>query len=164
MSARLLPYALILPVRLFLCVFFLYPFVLIAQQGFSTGNGFALDNFHAVTGYWKFPISLTNTLMLAALVVPIQLALSLLMATMVTKMQKGRDLVLYIWTIPLGISDLAAGLIWLAIFDQSGYLNSMMSGFGLIYKPVSLLTYRIPASSFWRLPWRRSSVSPPSCW
>lgn len=144
MSARILPYLLILPVTLFLGVFFLYPFVLVAQQAFSTGAGFTLDNFRQVVGYWKFPISLKNTLLLAALVVPVQLALSLMMATMVTRMQKGRDLVLYIWTIPLGISDLAAGLIWLAIFEQSGFLNSMMSGLGLIERPIGFLTYQHP--------------------
>lgn len=144
MSARVLPYLLILPVTLFLCVFFLYPFVLVAQQAFFDRSGFTFDNFRDVVGYWKFPISLKNTLLLAALVVPVQLALSLLMATMVTKMQKGRDLVLYIWTIPLGISDLAAGLIWLAIFEQSGFLNSMMSGLGLIDRPIGFLTYQHP--------------------
>ena len=130
MSARYLPYILILPVTLFLCLFFLYPFVLVAQQAFSTGNGFTLENFRDVTGHWKFPISLKNTLYLAAAVVPFQLALALLMASMVSRMKKGRDLVLYVWTIPLGISDLAAGIIWLAIFEQSGFLNSMMSGLG----------------------------------
>ncbi len=144
MNARILPYVLILPVTLFLCLFFLYPFVLVAKQAFTTGAGFTLDNFREVVSYWKFPISLRNTLLLAAAVVPIQLALSLLMATMVTKMQKGRDLVLYVWTIPLGISDLAAGLIWLAIFEQSGFLNSMMQGVGIVDKPVNLLTFQNP--------------------
>ena len=144
MNARLLPYVLILPVTLFLCVFFLYPFVLVAQQAFSTGAGLSMDNFRDVTSHWKFPISLKNTLLLAAIVVPIQLALALLMATMVNKMEKGRDLVLYVWTIPLGISDLAAGIIWLAIFEQSGFLNSMMSGLGLIDNPISLLSYQNP--------------------
>ena len=52
--------------------------------------------------------------------VPVQLRLALLMATMVNRMKRGRDIFLYIWTIPLGISDLAAGIIWLAIFEQSG--------------------------------------------
>jgi len=126
MNPRLLPYLLILPVTVFLGVFFLYPFVLVAQQAFSTGGGFTFDNFSEVVNYWKFPISLKNTLLLAAIVVPVQLALSLLMATMVSQMKKGRDIVLYIWTIPLGISDLAAGIIWLAIFEQSGFLNSRM--------------------------------------
>ena len=142
MSARLLPYVLILPVTLFLCLFFLYPFVLVAQQAFSTGSGFTMDNFRDVTSHWKFPISLKNTLLLAVAVVPIQVALALLMATMVNKMEKGRDLVLYVWTIPLGISDLAAGIIWLAIFEQSGFLNSMMGGLGLIDQPVTLLSYQ----------------------
>jgi multiple sugar transport system permease protein len=144
MNARLLPYILILPVMLFLCVFFIYPFVLVAQQAFSSDGGFSLDHFRDVVGYWKFPVTLKNTLLLAALVLPVQLALSLLMATMVTKMKKGRDLVLYVWTIPLGISDLAAGLIWLAIFDQTGFLNSMMSALGIIDRPMGLLTYQHP--------------------
>lgn len=148
MNARFLPYVLILPVTLFLCLFFLYPFVLVAKQAFSTGSGFTLDNFRDVTSYWKFPITLRNTLLLAVAVVPIQLALALLMATMVNRMKKGRDLVLYVWTIPLGISDLAAGIIWLAIFEQSGFLNSMMSGMGLIEKPVNLLTFQNPGIVF----------------
>ena len=144
MNARILPYVLILPVTLFLCLFFLYPFVLVAQQAFSTGAGFTLDNFREVVGYWKFPISMQNTLLLAAAVVPVQLALALLMATMVSRMGKGRDLVLYVWTIPLGISDLAAGIIWLAIFEQSGFLNSMMTGLGVVDKPVNFLSYQHP--------------------
>jgi len=142
MSSRYLPYFLILPVTLFLLVFFVYPFVLVAQQAFTTGNGFTLDNFRTVIGYWKFPVALRNTMLLALAVVPVQLALSLFMATMVTKMKRGRDMILYVWTIPLGISDLAAGLIWLAIFEQSGFLNSMLAGVGIIDKPSNLLSYQ----------------------
>ncbi len=144
MNNRLLPYLLILPVTVFLCLFFLFPFVLVAQTAFTTGSGFSLDNFTKVTSHWKFGISFTNTLILAAAVVPIQLALALLMATMVSKMKKGRDLILYVWTIPLGISDLAAGIIWLAIFEQSGFLNSMMYGLGFIDQPMNFISYQSP--------------------
>ena len=162
MSARYLPYILILPVTIFLCAFFPYPFVLVAQQAFSTGNGFTLDNFKNVTSHWKFPISLKNTLLLAAAVVPVQLALALLMATMVNRMGRGRDLVLYVWTIPLGISDLAAGIIWLAIFEQSGFLNSMMSGLGLIDRPTNLLSYTSPGMVFLAIAlaeiWRATAI------
>ena len=144
MNNRTLPYILILPVTIFLGVFFLYPFVLVAQQAFTTGAGFTLDNFTKVTSHWKFSTSFNNTLLLAAAVVPVQLALALLMATMVSNMKKGRDLVLYVWTIPLGISDLAAGIIWLAIFEQSGFLNSMMQGLGFIDRPANLISYQSP--------------------
>ena len=148
MNNRTLPYILILPVTIFLGVFFLYPFVLVAQQAFTTGAGFTLDNFTKVTSHWKFSTSFKNTLLLAAAVVPVQLALALLMATMVSNMKKGRDLVLYVWTIPLGISDLAAGIIWLAIFEQSGFLNSMMHGLGFIDRPTNLISYQSPALVF----------------
>ena len=162
MNARYLPYFLILPVTLFLCIFFMYPFVLVAQQAFTTGDGFTMANFQKVTSHWKFPISLKNTLYLAAAVVPVQLALALLMATMVSNMKKGRDLVLYIWTIPLGISDLAAGIIWLAIFEQSGFLNSMMSGLGLIDRPANLLSYQSPGLVFLAIAlaeiWRATAI------
>lgn len=136
--------------------------MLVAQQAFTTGSGFTLENFRSVTSHWKFPISLKNTLYLAAAVVPVQLALALLMATMVSKMQKGRDLVLYVWTIPLGISDLAAGIIWLAIFEQSGFLNSMMSGLGLIDRPMNLLSYQNPGLVFLAIAlaeiWRATAI------
>ena len=162
MNSRLLPYVLIAPVTLFLCLFFLYPFVLVAQQAFSTGDGFTLDNFREVVSYWKFPISLQNTLLLAAAVVPVQLALALLMATMVNRMQKGRDIVLYIWTIPLGISDLAAGIIWLAIFEQSGFLNTLLNGMGLAEKPVNFLSYQNPGMVFLAIAlaeiWRATAI------
>lgn len=162
MNARILPYVLILPVTLFLSVFFLYPFVLVAKQAFGTGSGFTLDNFREVVTYWKFPISMKNTLLLALAVVPVQLALALLMATMVNRMQKGRDLVLYIWTIPLGISDLAAGIIWLAIFEQSGFLNSMMNGLGVVDQPVNFLSYQNPGIVFLAIAlaeiWRATAI------
>ena len=148
MNNRTLPYILILPVTIFLGVFFLYPFVLVAQQAFTTGAGFTFDNFTKVTSHWKFSTSFNNTLLLAAAVVPVQLALALLMATMVSNMKKGRDLVLYVWTIPLGISDLAAGIIWLAIFEQSGFLNSMMQWLGFIDRPTNLISYQSPVLVF----------------
>jgi multiple sugar transport system permease protein len=59
-------------------------------------------------------------------------------------MGRGREVVLYIWTIPLGISDLAAGIVWLAILDQTGFLNSALYSLGLIPGQVNWLTYQNP--------------------
>ena len=162
MSTRYLPYVLILPTLIFLCAFFLYPFALVTRQAFGDGSGLSLESFREVTSYWKFPISLQNTMLLAAAVVPVQLALALLMATMVNRMKKGRDLVLYVWTIPLGISDLAAGIIWLAIFEQSGFLNSMMLGLGVIDRPTAFLSYQHPGMIFLAIAlaeiWRATAI------
>src|SRR5690606_4825447 len=60
----------------------------------------------------------------------------------------GRDLVLWILTIPLGISDLAAGLAWLAILQNSGYLNSALYALGVIQGPVSWLSQETPIAMF----------------
>lgn len=148
MSQKALPYLLLLPATAFLCVFFLYPFALVAVEAFTGPNGPTLDHFQTMIGYWKFPTTFWNTVLLAAAVVPVQTVMALGMASVVTKMEKGRSAVLYILTIPLGISDLAAGIIWLAIFDQSGFLNSILHSFGLVSQPVMFLGYQNKAVIF----------------
>jgi multiple sugar transport system permease protein len=79
-------------------------------------------------------------------VVPLQLCLALGMAMMLRHVQRGRDIVLWIWSIPLGISDLAAGLVWLAILTDRGYLNTVLNGLGLIKGPASWLSYETPVA------------------
>jgi multiple sugar transport system permease protein len=139
---RALPYLLLLPATLFLCVFFLYPFVLVAWESMTRGGAVTLENYQRMASHWKFPTAFWNTLLLAALVVPIQLVMALTMASIVTKVTRGRSTLLYIFAIPLGISDLAAGLIWLAIFEQSGFLNSLLHTLGVIDRPVLFLSYQ----------------------
>jgi multiple sugar transport system permease protein len=141
---RALPYLLLLPATLFLCVFFLYPFVLVAVDSVTRGGNWSIGNYERMAAHWKFSTAFWNTILLAGLVVPIQLAMALTMASIVTKLEKGRSTLLYIFAIPLGISDLAAGLIWLAIFEQSGFLNSMLHGLGVIDRPILFLSYQNP--------------------
>jgi multiple sugar transport system permease protein len=148
MSPRLLPYLLIAPATLFTAALFIYPFLLVAQQAFTGADGaFSLAHLQTMTAHWKFAGALRNTLWLAALVVPLQLGLALALAQMVTRLQKGRDTMLYIWTIPLGISDLAAGIIWLAVFEQTGFLNTLLVGLGLVNEPLTLLGYGQPGTT-----------------
>jgi len=104
--------------------------------------------FTKMVKHWKFDKALTTTFLLVLAVVPVQLVLSLLMASMVSAMNRGRDTILYIWTIPLGISDLAAGIIWLAIFNQTGYLNSFLHTLGFIDQPLTLLGYQSKGTIF----------------
>ncbi|MEM8590088.1 MAG: sugar ABC transporter permease [Pseudomonadota bacterium] len=144
MQVRALPYLLLAPAALFLVIFFLYPAIDVAIQAFTSDGEWTWSNFDEMVSNWNFNRALRNTLLLALIVVPLQLALSLFMATMVTKMKRGRDLILYVWTIPLGISDLAAGIIWLAILEQNGFLNSALFGLGVIDSPVTYLGYQNP--------------------
>jgi len=141
---RALPYLLLLPATLFLCVFFLYPFGLVAVESATRGGVWTAANYQTMLSNWKFPATFRNTVLLAAVVVPVQLALALTMASIVARLETGRGAILYVFAIPLGISDLAAGLIWLAIFEQSGFLNSWLVGLGLIERPMLFLGYQTP--------------------
>lgn len=142
MQAKVLPYLLLLPATVFLLVFFVYPFVEIAILAVTRDGSFSLQPLTTMATHWKFGTALGWTLLLAAVVVPIQLAMALSMATIVTKLKTGRNAILYIFSIPLGLSDLAAGIVWLAIFEQSGFLNSMLSGLGVVEQPILFLGYQ----------------------
>ncbi|SON56790.1 Trehalose transport system permease protein SugA [Hartmannibacter diazotrophicus] len=158
-NVRTLPYLLLLPATAFLLVFFLLPFFGVAVEAFTgPGGELGFANFQSIAFDWKFWPAITNTLTLTALVVPIQLALALAMASLVMSLKAGRDVVLYIFTIPLGISDLAAGIVWLAILEQNGFLNGFLHALGLIDGPQNLLTYNnlpalfvaVVAAEIWR--------------
>jgi multiple sugar transport system permease protein len=146
---RWIPYLLIAPSLVFLAVFFIVPLaeaLIVSFKG--TGGALGLDNYRKAANDLNFGPALKNTLILVAIVVPLQVAFALGMAIMLQKIEKGRDLVLWIWTIPLGISDLAAGIVWLSIFTDRGYLNSALMAMGLINGPVSYLTYETPVALF----------------
>ncbi len=143
MKQRLLPYWLIAPAALFTVALFVVPFYGVASLAFGGAQGeFSLAAFKTMTEHWKFAPALKNTLWLAALVIPLQLMMALAMAQMLNQIRKGRDLLLYVWTVPLGISDLAAGIIWLAIFEQTGFLNSFLVTAGGMAEPYNFLAFQ----------------------
>jgi multiple sugar transport system permease protein len=146
-DVRILPYLLLLPAALFLGGFFLVPFLGVAYEAITGSDGsLTLGNFETMARDWRFWPAVSNTLALGLVMVPIQVVLALAMASLVTSMKAGREIVLYILTIPLGISDLAAGLIWLAILEQNGFLTSALHGLGIISGPTALLSYQnLPA-------------------
>jgi multiple sugar transport system permease protein len=148
MNARLLPYLLIAPAVIFLAAFFLLPLGQTIASSFESGSGFGAENYTRMISDLNFATAVRNTFLLVVTVVPIQVALALMMGTMLQKMTHGRDLVLWIWTIPLGVSDLAAGLVWLAVLQDSGYLNSALHALGLIDGPRSWLNAEAPVTLF----------------
>jgi multiple sugar transport system permease protein len=142
MNQKTLPYLLLLPATLFLLVFFVYPFVQVAVQAFAGPSGLTFDHFQTMARNFRFWPSVRNTILLAVVVVPLQLVMALAMASTVSNLKTARSAILYIFTIPLGLSDLASGIIWLAIFEQSGFLNSMLTSLGVVNKPILFLSYQ----------------------
>jgi multiple sugar transport system permease protein len=144
--STLTPYLLIAPATLFLAVLFVVPLVQTVALAFHTGGSFSFGNFTRMAGDLNFNDAVANTFEVVLLAVPLQLALALGMAMMLRHVQRGRDIVLWVWSIPLGISDLAAGLVWLAILTDRGYLNTLLFHLGIIAGPQSWLTYETPVA------------------
>ncbi|GBD09677.1 Lactose transport system permease protein LacF [Candidatus Thermoflexus japonica] len=141
----LLPLALLAPAALFLTFFIAIPSVQALQLAFhsSSGSG-SLEPFRRMVSDTRFLPALRNTLILIALIIPIQLVLALTMALIAQSRRRGAGFFLYVYAIPLAISELAAGLVWLAIFTERGYLNVILHGLGWIQRPVIFLSYERP--------------------
>ena len=142
------PYLLILPSIVFLALLFVAPLGQTIWLALSDNGAPSLANMRTMAGDLNFLPSLRNTFLLALAVVPVQLAIALVMGTLVSRVGAGRETILWIWTIPLGISDLAAGMVWLAILQNTGYLNSLLFGLGLIERQTAWLTYQTPVALF----------------
>ena len=144
---KALPYLLIAPSALFLTGLFLIPLAQTAVLAFQeSGGAWGLGNLRRMTDELNFPDALANTFKVVLLAVPLQLVLALGMTMALRNIRRGRDLLVWVWSIPLGISDLAAGLVWLAILNDQGWLNSALFRLGLIAQPQAWLTYETPAA------------------
>jgi multiple sugar transport system permease protein len=139
------PYALLAPSLVYLAVFFALPMVNafgLAFQG--EAGGYSLEPVRRMLGDERFGNALTTTLLLVVIIVPIQFAVAMSMALVVNARLKGTDLWLYIFALPLGISELAAGIVWFSIFTEQGWLNSFLTQLGVLDRPFIFLNYQRP--------------------
>jgi multiple sugar transport system permease protein len=131
------PYALLLPSLAFLVLFFLAPMAGAFALAFQDGDGsWSFASIERMLRDVNFREALITTLLLVVLVLPVQLALAMAMALVVNAKLKGAGLWLYVYALPLGISELAAGIVWISIFTQTGWLNSILQSIGLIDRPI----------------------------
>ena len=137
-----LPYWLLLPSLAFMLVFFLVPLINAIGLSFRTNEGaFTTQYFFHMLRDLRFTSALKYTFLLAIAIIPLQAITALLIALLVNTRFRGSRFFLYICTLPLGIADLAAGLIWLAIFTQHGYLNSILCNLGIIQRPIYFISW-----------------------
>ncbi len=78
---------------------------------------------------------------MAAICIPIQLALSIFLAILVNKKFKGYQTLLYIIASPLALSDITAALISYSIFASNGYLNRILLSINWIERPIYFFGY-----------------------
>ncbi len=141
-------------------------------QVFGDGETGRIDRGNVGEWTWEFITKMVNdrffgpalgtTLLLMVLIIPVQFVLAIIMALVIQARLKASSLFLYIFAIPLGVSDLAVGIIWFSIFTQNGFLNSILQGLGLINAPGAYLTANtrqwIIVAIFLAEVWRATSI------
>jgi multiple sugar transport system permease protein len=141
------PYVLLLPSLAFLLVFFAAPMVQAFGLAFQDRAGEpSLASIQRMMGDARFRDALFTTAALVIFVIPIQFVLAMSMALVVNARLAGAGLWLYVFALPLGISELAAGIIWYSIFTEAGWLNSILDQLGLIDRPFHFLGH---GNTFW---------------
>ena len=143
------PYLLLVPSAVFMALLFGWPLLSGIMEAFQNPRGgFTLANWERMAGEPRFWEAVRNTLLLTAVVIPIQFVFALAMALLLHAKPRFAGFYFYVWAVPLAISDLAAGLVWLSVFTDLGYLNSVLVNLGLAEHGVSWLNYQNPTSLF----------------
>ncbi|MCE5207494.1 MAG: sugar ABC transporter permease [Chloroflexi bacterium] len=137
------PYLLLIPSILFLIIFFAFPMVESFSLSFRNPDGeWGLETLRTMVTDVAFWPALRTTIILTIIIIPIQFVLALIMALVIQAKLKGTGFFLYTYSIPLAISELAAGIVWFAIFTDRGFLNTWLVQLGLISKPFLFLSYQ----------------------
>ncbi len=134
------------PSVLFMALLFGWPMVAGVVAAFAGPDGFTLEHVSRMVADPYFWPAVRNTLLLIVVLIPLQFALALGMALLLRANPRFGGFYFYVWAIPLAVSDLAAGLVWLAVLTDRGYLNSVLAGLGLA--PVPWLAFDDPVSLF----------------
>jgi multiple sugar transport system permease protein len=141
------PYILLLPSLVYMAIFFAMPMLQSFALAFQDRAGeWSLVSIERMLADAQFERALITTVVLLILVIPIQFVLAMSMALIVNSRLRGSGMWLYVFALPLGISELAAGIIWFSIFTERGWLNSFLTEFGILERPFIFLN---PQEPFW---------------
>jgi multiple sugar transport system permease protein len=137
---RLVPLALLLPATALITAVLVLPTAQAIVLAFTDASGAAdLGGIRAMLGDLAFTDAARNVLVLLLVIFPLQIALATAIALRLSSTVRGAGPFLYLAAVPLAVSDLAAGLLWLALFTDRGYLNSALQGAGAITQPITWL-------------------------
>jgi putative chitobiose transport system permease protein len=139
------PYLFLLPALVLVAIFVIYPILAVGFYSFTEYDivrppriiGF--DNYAKLLNdptFWK---AVTHSL-IYLLVTPILIVLSITLAVIVNRRLRGIHIYRALYYVPAVSGSIAIGISWRWIFDQNGFINSMLLGAGVIHEPIAWLT------------------------
>ena len=129
---RFLPYVLIAPAFLLICIFKLYPIVETAIESFFVDNSFTFDTYKSLfldSSFWN---SLWVTLKINIVMIPLQVCLAFIVALLVSSTVKGIGIFRTVFYLPVTISITVGCLVWnIMLNPDSGVVNSFLNLLGI---------------------------------
>ena len=134
-----LPYVLVAPTVVLICVFKIYPIIISVVQAFLSKDGaVTLDNYKFLFADKTFWSSLKVTLKFNIIIIPVQIIVSFIMAMLVNTHIKGIESIRTILYLPFCVSLSVSTVIWQMLLNvNNGVVNSILGIFGV--KPIGFL-------------------------
>jgi len=116
-------------------IFYICPFFISLGYSFFSrpvnGNFVGFKNFLELFGNQAYHRGLINTMRFIVISVPLNMALSLIVAMLISKLKRRRELFSLIFLIPLVIPSGSMVSFWKAFFATDGALNGFLHVFGV---------------------------------
>ena len=144
-----LPYLLILPTIILICIFKIYPIIDSVIQGvLSTEGSFTLENYKLLFADKTFWNSLWVTLKFNLIIIPLQIIIAFIMAMIVNVKVRGIEIFRTVFYLPFCISLTIATVIWQMMLNvNNGVINSVLGILGI--RPIGFLLSIVLIAS-WR--------------
>lgn len=131
---------LVLPLLVFLALFFIWPILGLLKQGFYSHGALSADNYLRLLAVPIYRVVLQNTFTIAAVVtascVIMSYPLAYLMASVRPVLAK---LLFFAVLLPFWSSALVRTSAWIALLQQNGPLNTLLITTSLIDRPIAFL-------------------------
>lgn len=147
----MIPYLFILPWIIGFLVFTLFPllfslYMSVFDWNISGSRTFiGLENYISMFGDSNFYHAMWVTIRYAAMLVPINVGIALILALLINGIKKGQGFFKTVFYIPTIISGVALAMIWSWILKDTGILNQLLSMIGIDSVP----WLRSPDAAMW---------------
>lgn len=116
-------------------LFYLWPFIVSLWFAFTDspvrGNFAGIDNFTELMHNKAYLLGLKNTLVFIGMSVPLGMFLSLMVAILILRSGRRKELFVLLFLIPLVIPSGSTIFFWKALFLNDGYLNGLLVSLGI---------------------------------
>ena len=112
------------------CVFWIVPYLDVIRRSFFSavsGEFTGIRNYETIFENQAFCLAAGNTLMFFLVCIPLLVALSLLIAVLLTKQKKAMQLQKSMFLLPMAIPVASVVLLWKVMFHRNGLLNHLLA-------------------------------------